>query len=52
MRPFDISFEIPASVTGSDLSTQESTYWLLEIRAPLAGPDFSTQFLIPIYSGT
>src|SRR5262245_56802460 len=51
LRPFDFSFEVPASVLGSDLSKQESTYWLLEIRAPLAGPDFSTQFLLPIYSG-
>lgn len=50
LRPFDISFEIPASVAGSHLSIQESTCWLLEIRAPLAGPDFSTQFLLPIYS--
>ncbi|HKA38078.1 MAG TPA: hypothetical protein VKH43_14730 [Thermoanaerobaculia bacterium] len=52
LRPFDLSFEIPATVPGTDLSTQESTCWLLEIRAPLAGPDFSTQFLLPIYSGT
>ena len=44
------SSELPASVPGTDLSKEESTYWLLEVRAPLAGPDFSTQFLIPIYS--
>ena len=47
---FNVAFDIPATVPGTDLSSQESTYWLLEIRAPLAGPDFSTQFLLPIYS--
>ena len=49
LEPFEVSFEIPKSVPGTDLSKPESTYWLLEVRAPLAGPDFSTQFLIPVY---
>jgi len=47
---FDVSFDVPENVPGTDLSKPESTYWLLEVRASLAGPDFSTQFLIPIYS--
>ena len=50
LSTFDVSFAVPANLPGTDLSKEKSTYWLLEIRAPLAGPDFSTQFLIPIYS--
>ncbi len=50
LSTFDVSFAVPATVPGTDLSKEESTYWLLEVRALLAGPDFSTQFLIPIYS--
>jgi hypothetical protein len=37
------------NVPGTDLSKDKHIYWLLEIRAPLTGPDFSVQFLIPIY---
>ena len=50
LSTFDVSFAVPATVPGTDLLKEESTYWLLEVRAPLQGPDFSTQFLIPIYS--
>lgn len=47
---FDVAFDVPPNVPGTDLLKPESTYWLLEIRAPLTGPDFSTQFLLPIYA--
>ncbi len=50
LTAFDVRFDVPGTVPGTDLSKQESTYWLLEVRAPLEGPDFSTQFLVPIYS--
>lgn len=50
MTAFDVGFDVPETVPGTDLSTPESTYWLLEVRVPLEGPDFSTQFLVPIYS--
>lgn len=46
---FDVSFAVPSDVPGTRLSGARPVYWLLEIRAPLAGPDSSTQFLIPIY---
>lgn len=47
---FDVSFDVPPSVPGTDLTKGEPIYWLLEVRAPLTGPDFSTQFLVPIYA--
>lgn len=50
LSSFDVSFAIPSSVPGTDLAEDEPTYWLLEVRAPLTGPDFSAQFLIPIYA--
>ena len=50
LSSFDVSFALPRNVPGTDLSKDQHIYWLLEIRARLAGPDFSTQFLIPIYS--
>jgi hypothetical protein len=50
LSAFDVSFDVPGNVPGTDLSGDKPTYWLLEIRAPLHGPDFSTQFLIPIYA--
>jgi hypothetical protein len=49
LSSFDVSFDVPAGVPGTDLAKDEPTYWLLEVRAPLTGPDFSAQFLIPIY---
>ena len=50
LSSLDVSFDIPANVPGTDLAKSEPTYWLLEVRAPLAGPDFSAQFLVPIYA--
>jgi hypothetical protein len=50
LSTFDVSFDVPGNVPGTDLSGDKPTYWLLEIRAPLHGPDFSTQFLIAIYA--
>jgi len=50
LTSFEVSFDLPAGVPGTDLTKKESTYWLLEVRAPLTGPDFSSQFLIPIYA--
>ena len=47
---WDVSFDVPPSVPGADLTKSEPIYWLLEVRAPLTGPDFSTQFLVPIYA--
>jgi hypothetical protein len=35
---FPLAFDLPATVPGTDLSTQQSTYWLLEIRAPPPAP--------------
>ncbi len=50
LSSLDVSFEVPPSAPGTDLVKGEPTYWLLEVRAPLAGPDFSAQFLVPIYA--
>ncbi len=50
LSSFDFSFDVPSKVSGTDLTRSEPTYWLLEIRAPLTGPDFSVQFLVPIYA--
>ncbi len=50
LSSFDVSFDVPESVPGTDLVKSEPTCWLLEVRAPLAGPDFSAQFLVPIYA--
>ena len=50
LTSFDVSFDVPASVPGTDFSAETPVCWLLEIRAPVSGPDFSTQFLLPIYA--
>jgi hypothetical protein len=46
-----LSFDIPRDLPGTDLSGEQPTYWQVHILAPVAGPDFETVFLAPVYKG-
>lgn len=45
----DLSFEIPRNLPGSDLASEEATYWQVVMVVPMAGPDLEEVFLAPIY---
>jgi hypothetical protein len=46
---FDLEFNIPADLPGTDLSAREPTYWQIVVKVPLSGPDLNAVFLAPVY---
>lgn len=46
-----LSFNLPRDLPGTDLSTDNPTYWQVLLQAPVAGPDFEIIFLAPVYKG-
>lgn len=50
MTSFPFAIDVPAGQAGTDLSTQECTYWQVGVRVPVAGPDVEAVFLVPIYA--
>jgi hypothetical protein len=49
LRRLDVHFAVPADLPGTDLQKEESVYWQLLVQVPLAGPDYQTVFLAPVY---
>lgn len=45
----DISIQVPFNLPGTDLASEEATYWQVAIDVPLAGPNLEEVFLAPIY---
>lgn len=46
---FDLEFDIPPDLPGTDLSAKEPTYWQIVVKVPLSGPDLNAVFLAPVY---
>ena len=51
LQELPISFDLPTDFPGTVLSRRNATYWQVLVRAPVAGPDFETVFLAPVYEG-
>jgi len=49
LRELPVSFHIPSDLPGTHLSRARATYWQVFLQVPVAGPDFETVFLAPIY---
>jgi hypothetical protein len=49
LASLDVRFEVPGDLPGTNLGKDEATYWQLLVRVPVAGPDFETVFLAPVY---
>ena len=49
LRHLDVAFDLPRDVPGTCLAHQWPIYWQIVLEVPLAGPDFETVFLAPVY---
>lgn len=47
-----LGFDIPADLPGNRLGREEAIYWQVALEIPIAGPDFETVFLAPVYERT
>lgn len=51
-RPTFLSFDVPATAPGSNLSGKlRITFWELEVNAKAPGVDFQERYLVPVYPG-
>lgn len=44
-----IGFDVPPDLPGNRLGREKATYWQVALQIPIAGPDFETVFLAPVY---
>jgi hypothetical protein len=44
-----LGFDVPPDLPGTDLGREEAVYWQVALQIPVAGPDFETVFLAPVY---
>ena len=44
-----LSFAVPAKARGTDSYAARPVRWVVEVSIPMAGPDFTTTFPVPIY---
>jgi hypothetical protein len=49
LRELPFSFDIPLDLPGTHLDRARATYWQVFLQVPVAGPDFETAFLAPVY---
>lgn len=49
LQELPVTFDIPSDLPGTALARKEATYWQVVLNAPVAGPNFETIFLAPIY---
>jgi hypothetical protein len=49
LRELPVSFDTSPDLPGTDLNRAEATYWKVFFQVPVAGPDFETVFLAPVY---
>jgi len=47
-----LGFDVPPDLPGTNLGRQEAIYWQVALQIPIAGPDFETVFLAPVYERT
>jgi hypothetical protein len=44
-----LGFDVPPDLPGTHLGWEATIYWQVALQIPIAGPDFETVFLAPIY---
>jgi hypothetical protein len=49
LESLSVSFDVPPHLPGTNLGRQEAVYWQVAFVIPVAGPDFETIFLAPVY---
>jgi hypothetical protein len=49
LQELPVTFDIPSDLPGTVLSRKRAVYWQVLLKAPVAGPDFETVFLAPVY---
>jgi hypothetical protein len=47
-----LGFDVPPDLPGNHLDREKAIYWQVALRIPIAGPDFETVFLAPVYKRT
>ena len=52
LKELSVAFDLPPDLPGTDLSRSDAVYWQVALAIPVAGPDFETVFLAPVYAGT
>lgn len=52
LRELRVEMPVPSNLPETNLSSGsgEASYWQLLVRIPIAGPDFETVFLVPVYN--
>ena len=49
LKELPLAFDLPPDLPGTDLGRYEAVYWQVVLQIPVAGPDFETVFLAPVY---
>lgn len=52
LKELPVAFEVPPDLPGTDLGRPDATYWQVLVQIPVAGPNFETVFLAPVYEAT
>lgn len=52
LKELPLAFDLPMDLPGTDLGRSEAVYWQVVLQIPVAGPDFETVFLAPVYAAT
>lgn len=52
LKELPLAFDLPPDLPGTDLGRSEAVYWQVVLQIPVAGPDFETVFLAPVYEAT
>jgi hypothetical protein len=50
LRTLELAFDVPTDLPGTDFFAVLPTYWQVLIEVPVAGPDFESVFLAPVYA--
>jgi hypothetical protein len=50
VRALPLVFPLPAGAPSTRLSAAPRVYWRLLVRIPTAGPDFTSDHLVPVYA--
>lgn len=52
LKELPVAFDLPSDLPGTDLGRSDAVYWQVVLQIPVAGPDFETVFLAPVYEAT
>lgn len=52
LRELPVAFDLPPDLPGTDFGRSDAVYWQVVFKIPVAGPDYETVFLAPVYEAT